>query len=417
MVIKTNVNLITAIDNLVAVVTDRLLSEDIKNIIFKVGADSSVHVAAYSTSVICYAEIEGAEVDWENETPTEQYFQTKAELIKLLNVYRSLSRTILDTIEIIPSGAYVTLKIHEISKDENHPEFDKISKHRLASPALKSGIQAQLEKYNLDFTGTTVSATDFMVYLDALIPTIPPEARDNTISSKITFTAEKIYTAPSLFFALLDNKLDPVCSDFMLTLTSAKFLKVFLAQSETCEVEKDVSPSAVILKIRCGSSIAVIHALSLKSAIDYTPYAQHSRTGIVLDKKYMQDVMKRATLDSDVCNVKVTITGTSATCSFATRSWCQDLAVLKSRLDPTEFGADYIKTAADGSKSIDIAFSIRPDILAKLIMTHASNFNDLVFLYFEPSGSNGFKMSASDNTCFWQTKINTLSSAKAEVLI
>lgn len=417
MIIKTNANLMTAIENLVAVVTDRLLSEDIKNIIFKVSPDGLVHVAAYSTSVICYSEVEGAVVDWENETPTEQYFQTKAEIIKLLNVYRNLSRTILDTIEIIPSGAYVTIKFYEVTKDENHPEFDKISKHRLASPALKSGIKAQLEKYNLDFKGTSVSAKDFMVYLDALIPTIPVEARDNTLSSKITFTAEKIYTAPSLFFALLDNKLDPVCSDFMLTLTSAKFLKVFLDNAETCEVEKDVSPSAVILKFRCGSSIAVIHALSLKSAIDYTPYAQHNRTGIVLDKKYMQDVMKRATLDSDVCNVKINITGTSASCSFATRSWCQDLAVFKSRLDPTEFSEDYIKTAADGTKSIDIAFSIRPDILAKLIMTHANNFNDLVFLYFEPSGTNGFKMSASDNTCFWQTKINTLSSAKAEVLI
>ena len=408
MIIKTGTGILKAVSTLSVVISDRLLTEDIKNIIFKINSDSSVYIAAYATSVTCFVEVEGASVDWQGTTPEETYFQVKSEIVKLLDTYKALSKTAISEIEIIPAESFVTLNIHEISKSGELHEYDKISKHRLASPVLTSGIKERLEQYELSFTGEELSSKDFLLYLDALIPTL--DSRDNRDNMKIAFTDEKIYTAPALYFALLDNKLGSACSGYMLNQTSAKFLKTFLTQADVFEISK----AEKFIKIKCGTSVAFVHTFSLKTAINYQDYANHTQTGITLDKKYMQDVIKR--IYSDNCTVKIRISDVSASCSFATENWKQDIGVLKSCLVASEFPEKYLSIDESGNKYLDIAFSIRPDILSRLLMLHTKKFEDLVNIYFEPSGMNGFKMAVADSSGLWQTKINTLSSAKTGVL-
>lgn len=420
MILKTNYDALDqSIATLVGVVTDKMASDTLKNIIFSVKADNSVAVAAYNTIVTCYTPLSTAEIDWQGATPEDTYFQLKADVIQTLATFKSLKKTRVEEVEIELTDTNALLSVHEVARDadeQNAEKYAQVSKFRVTAPKFAAAIRKELESKSFSFEGTVIPSVDIQTYLNTLFATLPPDSRDS-VGTRIMAVGDMIYTVPQLYFAMMYNRLPEVFRDFILTSSAANFLKGFLALDETVRFEKTVLESGTVqLKFANSYSVAYINASGTNGALDCTPHRSHSNTGIALDKGYFADILKRASLGgAETCTIDIKIHKSGATeASIMSKAWKQDFAVLTGKLNPDEFAGNAALKGDGEDICLDVSFSIRPDLLSKLLFMHSTEFSDVVYLYFEPATPSGIKMAACDNTQIWQTKINTLAVKRGD---
>ena len=319
-------------------------------------------------------------------------------------------------IEIVPDEINTTLSVFEEpldTQDVYAEKYRNVTKHRVASPKFPSGIRKELENRNLANEGVVMSSPDIKAYLDTLVATIPADSRDS-VGTRIMVKGDTIYTAPQLYFAMMENKLDESFADFVLPTSAANFLKSFLTFEDTVQFSKTQLESVILLKFVNSKSVAFVAALPATNALDCTPHKAHSNTGIVIDKQYFNDLLKRAP-SQDACVVDIEICGDgTASGKIMSKTWKQDFVVLKSRLDEKDFeGHSYLTGTGENAK-LSLNFSIRAELLKQLIFAQTNIFEDKVFMYFEAAGNTGIRLACRDDTGIWQTKINTLTPKRGE---
>lgn len=410
-------NLNGAIATLKAVITDKFASDTLRNVIFIVSASGEVRLAAYNTLVACFAPLPAAEVDWGTAQPEETYFQLKSDLLKILDNFKALKKTKVDAIEIDVGEANALLTAREtaidaILADVEVPDYVKNSySHdlyfRVPAPKLASGIRKEIEGRDMTVSGELMSAVDLKYYLDALISTIPADAKE-TMGTRIMAVGDDIYTAPQLYFAIMNNRLGTQFRNFILSRSATQFIRSYLDCVDEFYFSKTELENAVVLKFACQNSIAFVNAATTRGALDCTAYKQHSETGLAVDKEYFSDILRRVGT-SDACSFTVKIPEQGiAGGVIASKTWKQSFTALVSRLNISEFeGTSLLKTAEDGSRYLEIAFSLRPDLMQKLLFL-GLNDKAPAYLYFEPAQS-GVKLAVCDETGIWNTKINTLT--------
>ena len=423
MKITTNfTDIMASLATLKAVVQDKLASDNLKNIIFTIGADGKVTLVAYNTLVTCFAPLKNATVTWDDgETPAETYFQVRQELLKVLDNFKSLKKTVVDHIDITPTEAYALVSVSERATDEilndtAIPEqikasYNHVSDFRVTAPKLAAGVKKEIEGKDMSVDGTDMTAVDTKVYLDALLATIPIDAKE-TMGTRIMAVGSDIYTAPQVFFAIMENRLPDEFRDFILSSSASQFLKSYLDIVPEFKFSKQVLENAVILKFACEDSIAFINASTTKGALDCTAYKMHGNSGFAIDKDYFSDMIRRISGQENIA-FSAKLYEDHCTGTIKSKTYKQSFDALTCRLDTQEFeGSSLLKTDDDGAKYLDIDVSIRPDLLAKLLFIGFNNAAP-AFLYFEPVGGAAMRLAIRDNTGIWQTKINTLSANRS----
>lgn len=397
MIIKTSYEVLEeAMETVSAIVSDKMLQEDLKNVIVWV-KDGKTRFAAYSGQIMSATEVD-AEVIQEN-SGVEEFVQLKAKDINdVLNSFKGLKRTVVSRIEIHVKENEAVMHVFEepaSEEFENAEEYRQVSKFRITKPRVKELVKNEVQKINIDVQGTDVPSVDLLVFVNALYPTVSKETREST--NNVLFGDEHIYTVPSNYSAIMPNTLPEVFRGFRLQNSVVNFLKNFIQNYDYFTIDKqDMGNGMVVLTVKVGSSVAVIKCADMSRAFDMTNFVTTPENGIVVDKQYLMDVLKRMNLSSEAAHIEVSIVDGVGTMKVVSKTMTQNIPV--------------IKTKGEGS----FPFSIRAELLSTIVFSHTTGLGENVFLYFEYNDRNNIVMAVKDNTGVWQTKITGLTQSKAD---
>lgn len=427
MIIKTEYDVFQkAIAPLKAVISDKVSSDNIRNVIVIVKADGSVSLAAFNTIVTAFSPLKGAVVEWaEGETPAEIWFQMKSDVLKKLDVFKSGGRTAMGDMLIEPQGdvTYVQISEHAAAADipdERRANYNSKSKIRVSSPKLNDGIKKKMQEHEVTISGEELNSVDVKLYLDTLAGTMPADARDAQ-STRIMLKGDDIYSAPSVYIAVMNNRLpSPKFRDFVLSSSAVGFIRAYTSCSEKFMFDKQENANAVMLKLSCEDCIAfVVAQLMNNTIIDCTKSKKHSNTGLAIDKEWFLAQLNRVG-SSGTFALQVKIYATHGSYSILSKEYsARDVQALKSRLDPSEFaGTDILKTDENGEQYAEFNLDMRASILSKLLFS-GTTFNSPAFLYFEaemPIAGQPpvISLAVTDDTQIWQTKINRLTVSRTD---
>ena len=418
MKIKTSyANIMSAISSLRAILSDKKSADALRNLIFKI-TPKGVKLLAYNTLVTCYTGLE-CKVEGLDDVEVE-YKQLKADILKVLGNFKSLKRTQVTSVEIDFQEANALITIREtasqaILDDANIPDvikssYNHTSKYRIGTPKLNKGIVKELDSKDLSLTGTEISAIDLNFYISALLSTLSSDIKD-AIATRVCFTGDDIWTAPQVYFAIMQNRLDKTLRDFVLSQSEATFLKTYLEGLETVLFSKIELENSVILKFASKKGIAYINASTTKGCMDCTGYKAHTLTGLAVDKPYFTDILGRLGSEDTVAVTIQINDNNTAWGNIESKYFKQSFSGLKARLNIPDFeDTGYLKTREDGSHYLLLEFNIKPDLFRKLLFTQV-NPTSPAYLYFEPAVNNtGIRVAVCDETGIWQTKVSALAA-------
>jgi hypothetical protein len=397
MIIKTSFEALeTAMVTASSIVSDKMLQEDLKNVVIWVKNDKT-HFAAYNGNIVSSTMVE-AKVIFPSEDKPETLFQLKAKDINdVIATFKGLKRTKVSEVELHISENEAILHIHEVPLDDamnNASEYNQESKFRIAKPVIKGVVKTEIQKINMEVEGTQLRSVDLLVYINALLPTVAKETREST--NNVMFGTDHVYTVVSAYSSIMPNKLPPVLSGFRLQNTVVNFVKNFITDSESFTFDKqDMGNGMVVITMKVNDSVAVIKCADMSRAFDMTNYLTVPTSGIVVDKAYLIDVLKRLNLSSEAAFVEVVIAEGKGTMKVVSKNMTQNIPVVQAK--------------GEGL----FPFSIRAELLSNAIFSHVSIFDENVFIYLE-HGERNIVMAATDNSKLWQTKITGLAQSKGD---
>lgn len=386
----------TAMATVTSIVSDKMLKEDLKNLVIWV-KDGEVRFSAYNGNISSATKVD-AQVILPN--PNEEVFvQLKAKDINdVLASFKGLSRTKVAKVELEIKETEAIMQVFEepIDSEQSHAEeYFQRSKFRITKPRLKDAIKSEIQKINTNVDGVEVTSIDMLLYINSLYPTVQKETREST--DNVLFGKEYIYTVLAPYSAIMENRLPEVISGFRLKNTIVNFLKNFITGAETFTIDKqDMGNGMVVLTVKVGDSVAVIKCADMSRAFDMTNFVTTPANGVVVDKAYLIDVLKRMSLSSEAAYIDVTIVDGRGELKVVSKNMTQNIPV--------------VQTKGEGS----FPFSIRAELLSSVIFSHIQGFGENVFLYLEHGDRGNIIMAVKDNTNLWQTKITGLASSKGD---
>lgn len=403
MKIATNLDSITTgLNIMTAIVTDSLLQDDLKNIIFWVRG-TSVSLVAYNVTVTNCTSLDDAVVTYgedeaELKEQSDYFVQIQAKsLMGVLNSFSGLRKTKVSSVEfefthdkqLRAESAVIT--IHEEPVDPSKDFADKYfqkSRFRLTVVRLQDKVKAEISKIETtEQKGDIVKREDILTYLNCLVPTISKETRSDSVMARITFKPDYVYTVPVQYVAMIENRLPECMNGFSISSTIAKFLINFVSIDEYFSFEKEVIDGLAIITVTNDHSTAVIKTHTTDKGFDITPYKLSPSTGIAVDKEYFCDVLKRLSINNETITVKIEVS--SGVFKVSSKLMTQTIPVLNFK--------------GDG----ECIFEIMPEYLSSMSLAHVSYFGEILYIYFiKDESKNQTSIIFRDNSSMWKTVMN-----------
>ena len=392
MIIKLGLDkLENAMSTITSVVNDKMLQEDLKNLIIWV-KEGKVRFVGTNLTIVSAIDVDAEISDVEGD---EAFVQLRAKDINdVIASFRGLKKTKVDSVELHIKENEAILLVKEVAlADEEADLFNQESKFRIAKTPIKEVIKNQVKNVKLDAQGEDIPAVDMLLYINALYPTVAKETREST--SGVMFGEGHIYTTLASYVAIMENRLPKCISNFRVSNTILNFVKNFITGVDTFNFSKTENGNgAVILTIKIPNAIAQINCADMSRAFEISKFLIIPETGIVVDKMYLIDVLKRLSLSSESIFAEVKIENGVGEMKVASKNMTQNIPVKKAKGEGT------------------FNFSIRPDLLSSVVFSHATQFDENVFLYFATDDSNKLSMACTDSIGLWHTKMNGMTIAK-----
>lgn len=380
MVIKTSVSVLeNAIVSLRAVLADRLMGEDMKNLIFWY-RDNVLKLVANNIYVTCLSEVSAEVEGFPDEENTLIGIKAK-ELFGVLDAYKSLKRTKATDIifEIDDARIKMTVSEEPISDTMSYAEkYYKTATYYLSKVRLAERIRNDIISTATIPNGSTVSRSDVTPYFDALVPFITKDTRDS-VATRMYFINNYVYTTPNKFVAIMKNSIGiDSLSEFVATSTVAQFMQSFFALCEVTQVAKKEQEGFILLSLSNEVAEAVIKVYNSAKAFNLSKYLEIPNEGVGVDKYFLIDTLKRASL----ANEDVTVTlEPNADMKITSKSFSLEVPVLVSRFTTIE----------------KCCFSISAELLSNLIFSHIAFLGDLTFIYIAQV-EDTWEITVTDNT-------------------
>lgn len=395
MIITTDYETLTATMNTVSsIVSDKMLQEDFKNVIVWV-KEGVVRFGAYGGIVSSATQTE-AEASIKDG---EHFIQLKAkDIMDVLSTFSGLKRTVVTKVEFHIGDNDALMYVYEEPSSEditNAEAYKQTSRFRITKPRMKDIVKAEIQKVVANTEGTTIETADLLIFVNALYPTVAKETRES--SYNVMFSEEHIFTVPAQYAAIMPNKLPEVFQGFRLSNSMINFLKNFIGSEPNFILAKEIGQGGmIILTVTAGQSVATIKCPDMSRSYDITNFMEIPETGVVVDKDYLKDVLKRISLGNEAANIDISMTDGFGLLKVTTKAMTQQIPV--------------VKTKGEGSFS----FQIRADLLSNLIFSHADYFGENVFLYLTTNERGAITLAVKDNTSMWHTKITGLAQSKGD---
>lgn len=376
---KVRVNfeeLVKALSFANTVLSDKSVDEKSKNFIFNIKEGDS-KVIGYSPIVSSRTLLEDVEVI--DEIPEEGWaFQVKAsELNKIVSSFSSLFRTKVSDVYFYDSGVKVGVELHEEPLDDADAKLERDVEFYLESAPIPAKV---LKEVKVEFPEESegIPSGDLILYTDSLMPIMSNDS-SSSMGSKVNFTGDYVFVMSSYMSAFMVNKLPEAMKDMALSYSSVSFLKKLCESAEDMvEISKKDS---TYLCVRSSNTEAFMkyQRVMVNSKLHVDKRKEAMSTGIVLDRLYLKDVLKRMGNMSPDGVVTITEDG---------------LLVENSNFSQV---VPLNNTKGD---VVGIKFKVSVPVLEKIILGKDDVYTGDVFIYFVKS-SRGYIIYTSDKTGVW----------------
>ena len=358
------------------VLSDKSVDDKMKNVIFLVKNDS-VKVVGYNPLTFSRTELEKAEVEDVNEEGW--VFQVKAAgLNKVLSSFSSLYKTEVSKLEFTEDGVKIRLTVFEEAKDEADSRLSQESSFLLENITILSNV---LKEVNLKFPEdvSVLDSAELFLYIDSLYPLMSNES-SSVNASKLNFADDYVFVLTGYMSSYFKNKLPDAFKDLTLSFSSVNFLKKLTSDVENIGVSKQEK----YLCIDGGNTEAFLRYQKIK--IRYKQYIEgmSKDLGIVVDRLYLKDVLKRMGNMSDTGRMSITNDGMLY---VETDKFSQEIPLVN------------VKEGTSG-----VSFNVSIANLEKAIIGRDDSFFEDVFIYFVPS-ARGYRVYIKDKTGAWLSNI------------
>ena len=353
------------------ILADKTVDEKKKNVIFLVNGED-VTVVGYSPLTFSRAKLNNCEVFDVEDTWD---FQVKAnDLNKIMGSYASLYKTKVENVEFEKAGNKVKLIIHEEAINEEDARLSQTGRFLLDDIPIMESIKKEIH-ISFPEESDTIMSEELLLYIDSLFPLMNNDSA-SSLASKLQFSKDYVYVLASYINSFFINKLPDAFKGLTLGYSSVSFLK------KLCEGVEDISVQRIdrYLCIQSGLIEAFLKYQNVKVKEDKFVREMSNDTGIVLDRLYLKDVLKRMLVASQDGVAQITEDG----------------------LEVSNSGFNQVIPINNRKGEVDnLKFKLSVTLMMKTIIGDDSVFKDELFLYFVKAGVNGYK----DATGAWFSSI------------
>lgn len=266
------------------ILSDKTVDEKMKNVIFLV-EDGLATVVGYSSLTFSRTKLNDCETE---DVEDKWSFQVKSsELNKIISSYNNLYKTKVDYIDFVEFKNKIKVVIHEEAIKEEDSRLSQTGNFLLDNIPLLEAIKREI---TLDFPEETDSilSSDLLLYIDSLFPLMSNDSASSLVS-KLNFAKDYIFVTASYISSFFVNRLPDAFKDLTLGYSSVNFLKRLCDGVESIDVQR----LDKYLCIESGMTEAFLRYQRVK--VKHEPYVNrmNSDNGIVLDRLYLKDVLKR----------------------------------------------------------------------------------------------------------------------------
>ena len=352
------------------VLNDKTVDEKMKNIIFLATKEETL-VVGYGGLTFSRTKISNVEADGFDEVDTWD-FQVKAgELNKIISYYTSLNKTKVENIEFELKNDKIGVIVKEEAIKEEDSKLTVTSRFTLNNIPILKAVDTEIHLAFPSDPDVFLSG-DLLLYIDSLLPLA---TNDGNLTSKISFGDEHVFIVGNHLNSFFVNKLPDSFKGVTLGYSSVNFLKKLCEGFDSVEVEKIDR----YLCIRSGNTEAFLKYQPVKIKVDSYIKRLSKDNGIVLDRLYFKDVLKRMMFSAKDGAMKVTEEGLEV----SNEGFYQVIPIINKKGDVD-----------------DIKFKASVPVLSKAILGDDSLFPSEIFIYFVKAG-NGYVIYIKDNTDTW----------------
>ncbi len=354
------------------VLSDKSVEDKMKNVIFLVEEDS-VRVVGYNAFTFSRTEIENISVE---DIPGNGWqFQVRAaNLLKILSSFSSLSKTKVDGVDFEEDGVRIKISIHENAIKEEDERLSQTCVFQMENIPIMNNVMKDI---NMDFPEDVelVDSADLSLYLESLLPLMSNDSASKN-ESKLNFASDYVFVMSAQMSAYFKNKLPDAFKGLTLSYSSVNFLKKLTEGSNDiniCRIDK-------YLCIQSNNTEAFMRYQNIK--IKYQAYLQrlNKDKGIVVDRLYLKDVLRRMSNISPDGKMVITDTGIL---EVSNSNFYQEIPLIKVK---------------DGTAGI--SFNVSVSFLEKAIVGRDDVLSDELFIYFVPT-ARGYSIFLLDKTGAW----------------
>jgi len=357
------------------ILADKTVDEKMKNVIFLVEKDE-VTVVGYSALTFARTklndiEVEGVEESWD--------FQVKSsELNKIISSYSNLNKTKVDYIEFDSFKNKVKVIIHEEAIKEEDSRLAQTGSFLLDNVPLQEKVKSEI---HMDFPedSDSILSDGLLLYINSLFPLMNNDS-SNSLTSKLNFGNEYVFVNASYISSFFENKLPNAFKDITLGYSSVNFLKRLTEGVDSIDVQRIDK----YLCIQSGMTEAFLKYQKVKVKADQYVRRMNTDNGIVLDRLYLKDVLKRMMVSSQDGVAQMTELG----------------------LEVSNEGFMQVIPVNNRKGEVDnLKFKISVPVLVKTIVGDDAVFPEELFLYFVKTGPTGYLLYVKDATGGWFSTI------------
>lgn len=268
------------------ILSDKSVEDKVKNVIFFVNNDE-VTVIGYNQITFSRTLLE--KVSCEDIPESGWEFQIKAsDLNKIMSAYSNLFKTKVENIDIEDDNVRTKITVHEIPLDEEKDaKLAQDSIFEVENAPILAKILSDI-KTEFPESSESIPSNDLLLYIGSLLPLMSNDSSNST-ASKLNFAEDYVFTLNSSCSAFFQNKLPEDFKGITLGYSSVGFLKKLCEGTDFVSVARNKQ----YLCIESGNTQAFMRYKPIK--INYRSYIQKKskEKGIVVDRLYMKDVLRR----------------------------------------------------------------------------------------------------------------------------
>lgn len=376
-------NLVENLKDVAEVVEDGLLSEDARNVIFKLKEDGgNVELIGVNQLITFtrpldkqyYTLVSEAE-DFDNGV---RYIQLKSkELLDFLSSYKGLRRTSVEEVSFEPvKNGRVICKVLEKDLENGTPT---ISSWTFSTREVNRNIMRNITLQKPDTELEEVLGNNILFYTRNMLPLL---TAGTSLYSKLCFGEDYVVAFSQTHATLMQNVLGDSLKGVTLLYRAVSFMDKVLCNADVVKVAK----TAQHLYFETETSKAFIMYDNRLPDYSMQINGYVKEHAFSLDRVYLKDILKRLRL----CNESV---------EFAIDDETQSITLKNSKFTQ-DIGLMQVK---DMEK---VKFKVMPEIISRAILGSDEEFSQTLYVYFCPQPNKTAILVFTDNSNKWFSSIS-----------